>query len=229
VTIATIMSKMQVVDNELDVSVGGADETRCLSALDMAQDQFETILANHPDTLGTTSTVTTTAQGETSDWPTTLLRLDTMWMMNLQVLPPTPQWQIDVIQDVGGQSMATPYPWLSGMVGYSPQGYGAPTAAYTNRQSFFWAPIPNEVYTIRVYGLHSKTDITSRSQTFQYPDQVANPLAVYAVRLMEMGIDDPSDELKALADEMFAPVINMLRKPTRQRPQSRQYTRMHTT
>ena len=227
--ISAIMSKMQVVDNELDVAVGGADETRCLAALDMAQDTFESILANQPDTLGTTSTITTSAQGETSDWPTTLLRLDTLWMMNLLTTPPTPQWQLAVIQDVGGQSMSTPYPWLSGMVGYAPQGYGAPTAFYTNRAKLFWAPIPNDVYSIRCYGLHSKTDITTRSQTFEYPDQVANPLAVYATRLMEMGIDDPSEELKALADEMFGPVINMLRQPTRQRPQSRQYTRVHTT
>lgn len=227
--ISSIMSKMQVVDNELDVAIGGADETRCLSALDMAQDVFESFLANQPDTLGTVSTVLTSAQGETSDWPTNLLRLDTMWMMNLQTTPPMPQWQIDIIQEVGGQSASTPYPWLSGMIGYAPQGYGAPTAAYTNRSHFYWAPIPNAIYSVRIYGLHSKTDITDRDQTFQYPDLVANPLAVYATRLMETGIDDPTEELKALGDEMFAPVIKLLRRPTRQRPQSRQYTRVHTT
>ena len=228
-TISSIMTKMQVLDNELDVSVGGADETRCISALDMAQDAFEAILANHPDTLGTISTITTTANQEYTTWPSTLMRLDTLWMMNTTSTPNVPQWEIDIIQDVGGQSMSAPFPWLSAAVGYIPQGFGAPVLAYTNRQYFFWAPIPDQVYTLRGYGLSEATDITSRSQTFAYPNVVANPLAAYATRLMEMGIDDPTEELKGLADEMYASVINMLRQPTRQRPQSRQYSRMHTT
>ncbi len=35
--ISSVLSKMQVLDNELDVSSGGADETRSITALDMAQ------------------------------------------------------------------------------------------------------------------------------------------------------------------------------------------------
>ena len=228
-TISSIMTKMQVLDNELDVSVGGADESRCISALDMAQDAFEAILANHPDTLGTISTITTTANQEYTTWPSTLMRLDTLWMMNTTASPNVPQWEIQIIQDVGGQSASAPFPWLSASVGYIPQGFGPPVLAYTNRQYLFWAPIPDAVYTLRGYGLSEATDITTRSQTFAYPNAVANPLAAYATRLMEMGIDDPTEELKSLADEMYAPVINMLRQPTRQRPQSRQYSRMHTT
>lgn len=228
-TIASILTKMQVLDNELDISSGGADETRAISALDMAQDAFEAILANQPDTLGTISTISTTANQEYTTWPTSLLRLDSLFMMNTSVTPNVPQWQITIIQDVGGQAVSMPFPWLSGIVGYTPQGFGAPTMAYTNRQYFFWAPIPDQVYTLRAYGLSEQTDITTRAQTFAYPNVVANPMAAVAVRLMEMGIDDPSEELKALSDEWYAPVIGMLRTPTRQRPQSRQYSRMHTT
>ena len=228
-TISSIMSKMQVVDNELDVSVGGADETRCISALDMAQDAFESILANQPDTLGTISTILTTANQEYTTWPTALMRLDTLWYMNTSVTPNQPAWEIEIIQDVGGQAQGGNWPWFGAGSGYAPNGFGQPAKAYTNRQYLFWTPIPDAIYTLRAYGLSEAADITARGETFAYPNAVANPLAVYATRLMEMGIDDPSDELKALADEMFAPVINMLRQPTRQRPQSRQYSRVHTT
>lgn len=228
-TIATILAKMQVLDNELDIAVGGADETRAISALDMAQDVFESIVANHPDTLGKISTITTTANQEYTTWPTDLLRLDNLYMMNTQVTPNIPQWEITIIQDVGGQAIGVPYPWLTGVVGYSPSTRGAPTWAYTNRQYFFWAPIPDQAYALRAYGFSSEADITTRSQTFAYPDLVSVPMAAYATRLMEMGIDDPSQELKDLADEIYGPVLNMLRQPTRQRPQSRAYSRVHTT
>ena len=228
-TIATILSKMSVVDNELDIAVGGADETRSISALDMAQDVFESIVANHPNTLGTIGTFTTTASTEYTTWPTALLRLDTLYLMNTSQTPNLPQWQIEIIQDVGGQAEGGNWPWFGALTGYAPQGFGAPRKAYTNRQYLFWAPVPDQAYTMRYYGLVAKTDITSRSQTFEYPDTVSVPMAVYATKLLSIGVADPAGELQALADEIYAPVINMLRKPTRQRPQSRQFSRIHTT
>lgn len=228
-TIATILAKMQVLDNELDIAVGGADETRAISALDMAQDVFESMIANHPDTLGKITSITTTANQEYTTWPTALLRLDNLWKMDTTQTPNLPQWEIEVIQDVGGQAVNVGFPWLSGLVGYTPSGRGAPVKAYTNRQYLFWTPVPDAIYTLRAYGFSAETDITSRSQTFAYPDLVSVPMAAYATRLMEMGIDDPSQELASLADEIYGPVLNMLRQPTRQRPQSRQYSRIHTT
>lgn len=229
-TIATILSKMQVIDNELDISNGGADETRSLAALDMAQDAFEAMLANQPDTLGTVgTTITTTANTEATIWPTSLLRLDSLYLLNTDVTPNVPQYQIEIIQDVGGQAASWPFPWLSAIIGYVPQGYGPPRAAYANRAQFLWAPIPDQVYSLRPYGLFAKTDISTRSQTFEYPDLVANALASYAVRLMQIGIDDPSDTVQALGDEQFGQVLKALRRPVRQRPQSRQYEYWHTT
>lgn len=228
-TIATILSKMQVLDNELDTDAGGADESRCITALDMAQDVFESVLATHPDTLGTTGSLTTTASTETTAWPTTLLRMDSLWLMNTTVTPNRPQWQVDIIQDIGGQAWGFPWPWFIASVGYSPSNTGRPFGAYTNRTSLFWAPIPDQTYTLRAYGLYSKTDLTTRSQTFEYPDQAATPMAAYAVKLLSIGVADPSGDLRELADEMYAPVIHMFRQPTRSRPQSRQYQRIHTT
>ena len=101
-TIATILSRMQVLDNELDTASGGADETRAISALDMAQDAFEIYIANHPDLLGTAANTTTTADTETTTWPTGLMRIDTMWKMDTAASPNVPEYEIDVIQDVGG-------------------------------------------------------------------------------------------------------------------------------
>lgn len=222
-TIATILSKMSVLDNELDISSGGADETRAISALDMAQDMFEVILANHPDLLGTVANTATVANTEATAWPTGLMRIDTMWYID----PTTslPAWEINVIQDVGGHAVGVGFPFNVGLMGSK----GAPVGVYTNRANLYWKPLPDAVYTVRINGLYSQTDITTRAQTFAYPDQVSNPMAAYANRLLSIGVADPTDDLKSLADEMFAPAINMLRQPTRQRPQSRQYSRMHTT
>ena len=227
-TIASILTKMQVLDNELDVSSGGADETRSISALDMAQDAFEAFIANHPDLLGTAATTTTTANTEATTWPSTLMRLDNMYLMNTSSTPNLPQWEIEIIQDVGGHIPAGGA-WPFGLYSTIPMGKGAPRKAYTNRANFYWQPLPDAVYTVRIYGLYSKTDITSRSATFEYPDVVSLPMAAYAVRMMEMGVDDPSEELAALAEEIYAPVINLLRQPVRQRAQSRQYQYFHTT
>ena len=220
---------MQVLDNELDVSSAGADETRSISALDMAQDAFEAFIANHPDLLGTAGTVTTTADTEATAWPSTLMRMDTAWLMNTTSTPNLPQWQIDIIQDVGGHIPAVPWPWGSGGVWATPAGKGKPVALYTNRANLYWRPLPDATHTVRIYGLYSATDIASRTETFAYPDVVSLPMAAFAVRMMEMGVDDPSDELAALATEIYAPVLNMLRQPTRQRAQSRQYSQVHTT
>ena len=227
-TIASVLSKMQVLDNELDTSSGGADETRSITALDMAQDAFEAFIANHPKLLGTASTTTTTADTEATAWPSALMRLDTAWLVNTTSTPNLPQWELDIIQDTGGHIPPVPWPWGGG-VWATPAGKGQPVGLWTDRANLYWQPLPDTTYTVRLYGLFSKDEITSRSGTFAYPDVVAVPMASYAVRMMEMGIDDPSDELAALADELYGPVINLLRRPTRQRAQSRQYQYMHYT
>lgn len=223
-TVATILGQVSIVDNELDITAGGADETRCITALDMAQNLFESVLANHPDTLGTISTIATTPTTEITDWPSRLLRLDSLYLLDATGKQ---LYEIEVIHDVGGQSSNHGWPWNAS--GFSSQGSGAPRYVYTNRQYLFWTPIPDAAYNVRCYGLQAKADLTSRTQTFEYPDEVATPLAVFADHLLSIGVGDPSDDLKGLADSMFAPVINMLRKPTRQRPQSRHYSRIHQT
>lgn len=221
--ISSLLTKMQVLDNELDISAGGADETRAIAALDMAQDAWESVIASVPGLLGTVSDVliATAANQQTTAWPSSLLRLDDLYLLDANSRQ---RWQVQIIQDVGGQA-PTALPYTSSAT----LSTGAPRAVFTNRANFYWSPIPDAVHVLRAYGLFSKADITARGETFAYPDLLSLPMAAYAVRLMEMGIDDPSEELKALAEETFNPAIKALSRPTRQRPESRVYSQVHTT
>lgn len=221
--ISALLTKMQVLDNELDIRSGGADETRAIAALDMAQDAWESVIASVPGLLGTVSDVliATVANQEHTPWPSSLLRLDDLYLLDSNSRQ---RWQVQVIQDVGGHA-PTALPYTSSAT----LSKGAPKSAYTNRANFYWSPLPDAVHALRAYGLFSKADITARTETFAYPDLLSLPMAAYAVRLMEMGIDDPSEELKALAEETFNPAIKALSRPTRQRPESRVYSTVHTT
>lgn len=223
-TIADILSKMGVLDNELDTSSGGADESRSLSALDMAQDAFESVIAGVPEILGTVSTMTTAASTETTTWPSTLMRVDSLWMIDATTSRPS--YKLNDIQDVGGQAQTNPFWPVTGSINPSP---GAPWGYFTNRANFYWAPLPDAVYTIRVYGYYEKTALTLRTQTFELPNQVATPMASFAVRMMSIGVGDSEEEVRRLANELYTPVIKMLQSPSVQRPQSRVYSRIHTT
>lgn len=220
-TLADVLDAMGILDNELDVSSGGADESRAITAAGMAQDAFESVVAGIPEVLGTVGTLTTSASGETTTWPATLMRVDSIWMITNSL----PAYQLQEIQDVGGQANVNPfYPFGAYSVSPSaPQGY------FTNRANFYWQPIPDAIYTIRVYGYYQKTALTVRSQTMEIPNQVKSPLASFAVRMMSIGVGDDEEETRRLANELYTPVIKMLQSPTVQRPQSRVYSRMHTT
>lgn len=222
-TIADLLTKMGVLDNELDTSSGGADETRSIAALDIAQDAFESVVAGIPEMLGTVDTLATTANQEYTTWPATLMRLDALWFID----PSTnrPAYLLDEIQDVGGQAAVNPFFPFGAYVSRT----GAPRGYFTNRANFYWSPVPDAVHTLRGYGYYEKTALTTRSQTFLLPNQVAGPMASFAVRMLSIGVGDDEEETRRLANELYTPVIKMLQSPTVQRPQSRYYGRNHTT
>lgn len=220
---ADLLTRMKVLDNELQVTSGGDDESRCLTALDMAQDYFESVAASMPH-IGTTSdTIATVADTETTAWPATLKRVDSLWYID----PTTnkPAWELKPLDKVGAHMPSLSAPWNLTL---NPS-TGAPSRYSYDSASFYWLPIPDGAYTIRVYGLYSRTNLTTRAITFGWPDEVSLPLAAFACRLLEMGVDDPSDELQGLAEEAFVPVLRSLRKRVRQGPMGRAYTRTHTT
>lgn len=221
-TAADILARMQVLDNELDVSSGGADETRALAAADMAQDYLELLLANFPNVQGTIDTITTALNTETTARPATLKRVDNLYLLDSNGRQGP---QVDLIQTVGAHAPGSNWLWSAS----TPSGTGAPLKALLNSAHFYWSPLPDGVHTLRIYGLFSRTNLTTRAITFGYPDEASLPLASTAVRFLEMGIDDPSDELEAFANQSFRPLLKAWSRDVRQRSQSRAYRYAHTT
>ena len=222
-TAATLLSRMQVMFNELHIASGGDDEARALVALDMAQDYLEAVAAAMPRIGQTTTTVTTAASTETTALPSGLLRLDSVWYVDAGTN--LPAWEVLPIDDAGGHLPSAPWPVslaLSSSTGL-PRRYGYDSA------NFYWQPVPNAVHTLRIYGLLSRTDLTTRAITFGWPDDLSTPVAAFACRLLKMGIDDPTQDAQALAEEAFTPSLRRMRNMVRQMPTGRAYTRTHYT
>lgn len=217
---ADLLTRMQIFDNELEVALGGDDETRALTALDMAQDYFESVAASMPQIGSRKTDIVTVANTETTAWPATLKRVDALYYIDSGT--GRPGWEITQINGVGKHSGA------SGLLNLLGAGSGAPREYSYDAEYFYWLPLPDAAYTVRAHGLISQATI-SRAGIFGWPDEVSVPLAAFACRLLEMGIDDPSEELQGLAEEAFVPVLRSLRKRVRQGPVGRSYTRTHTT
>lgn len=222
-TAADLLTRMQVITNELQIDSGGDDESRCLTALDMAQDYMESVAASMPRIGSAQSTIATVANTETTAWPSSLKRVDSIWYIDSTTN--LPAWQLTPIHNVGGHRPSTAFPFNL-VVNPST---GAPREYGYDEDYFYWLPIPDAAYTLRVYGLSARTALTSRGVTFGWDDEVSVPLAGFACRLLKIGIDDPPEALQAFAEETFVPVLRSLRKRVRQAPQGRTYTQDHTT
>lgn len=224
-TAADLLAQMSVLNNELDTSAGGQDETRCIGALNLARQYFEGVAATLPRVLSTKgpAPIATTASGEFSALPVTLLRIDKIWA--LDVSSSLPIWPLKPVQEVGAQSPALPWPLNYTL---SP-GQGQPRAYYQDSDSLYWLPIPDRIYSMRAYGLWAQSDFVNRASTFPYPLSVALPLSIFAVKYTLAAIDDPIDTIQGLAAEAFTPVLRALRKRDRSIPKSRYYDSVHTT
>ena len=86
-----LLDRMEDLNRELDLQAGEADVTRGLRALNTAQDHFETLLSvESPNGLGsTTGTVTTAAGTETTAFPTGMIRLDAVWLLDADTSRPS--------------------------------------------------------------------------------------------------------------------------------------------
>lgn len=222
-TAATLLSRMQVMMNELQIASGGDDESRALTALDMAQDYLESVAAAMPRIGQTTTTVATVANTETTALPTGMLRLDSLWYIDSSTN--LPAWEVLAIDDAGGHRPSAPWPISLGLATTT----GAPRRFAYDSAYFYWLPKPDAAYTLRVYGLFPRTDITTRAITFGWPDDLSTPVAAFACRLLKMGIDDPTQDAQALAEEAFTPALRRMRNMVRQMPTGRAYTRTHFT
>lgn len=218
----SLLDRMELLNQELQLQSGEADVTRGLLALNVAQDLFETLCAQQPNIFGSQSgTVTTTSGVEYTAYPTGLLRLDGMDYLHPTTLLPV--WPLRHVNSIGGHAYSVPSFVLTAAAGgASPWGY------WTNGSRIYWAPLPDGTYSIRYYGFIAASDITA-SGTFAYPDIVALPLAVLAGRLMKMGIDDPVTDVAALASEVIGNTIKSLVGFVRDGAESLRYTHIHDT
>lgn len=216
-----ILDRMEVLFPELQLQTGESDVTKGLLAANMAQDYMESVFATHSDIFGsTTGTLTTTANTETTTFPSTLLRID-----KLQYLEPDtlrPRWDVDLIYETGGHAPSGS--WLDAVT----SGTGAPRKAYTNGRSFYWDPQPDASYTIRWYGLAHAADLTATG-AISYPDLCLTPLAILAIRFVRTGLDDDPAAYLQMAADVFEPVVAALTSFRRDRAPGFAYSYAHET
>lgn len=218
----SLLDRMELINQELQLQSGEADVTRGLLALNVAQDELEAILALRPKMMGdTTTTVTSSANTETTTFPTGFLRVDRIqWIDPSTSRPAGPD--LDNLGYVGSHVNMFPNFLIQAA------GFGRPAAYWTNGRNIYWAPLPDASHTFRVYGLQSQSDITA-SGTFAYADIVMLPLATFAVKLLQIGVGDSPDSIAALSQETLVPVVNALAQVGRgDRPAGYDYTTLHT-
>ncbi len=216
----SLLDRMELLDAELQLQVGEADVTKGLLALNVAQDYFESLAAQRGHLGGQTGTVVTVANTETTAFPSGVLRIDRLQM--LDAVTSRPKRDLTPLRRTGGH--AANFGWFYNLVG---QGNGGEVGGYwTNGLNIYWSPLPADVYTIRWYGFQRQSDITA-SGTFAYEDMVALPLASFATRLVKSGLDDNASDLSALALETFSQALDALGNLNRDGATGLAYTRIH--
>lgn len=217
-----LLDRMELLNQELQLQAGEAQVTRGLLALNVAQDEWETLAAGQPEMLGNgDSTLSTTANQEYTTYPTGLLRLDGLDYIN----PSTsrPAWPLRNLYQTGAHAYA-----VTGTINIPVDAEGIPQAYWTNGSKIFWDPVPSAVHTIRWYGFQRQANITA-SGTFAYDDGVALPLALFAVQLMKIGVDDPTADVTALAQQIFNPTLQNMGAFNRDGASPLRYSSVHTT
>ena len=218
----SLLDRMEVLNQELQLQPGEVNVTKGLTALNMSQDYFESVAAVRPKVLGSkTGTVVTAANTEYTAYPDNLLRIDRMQVLDSNSRPAA---ELDPRRRVGGHAITAS--WPLNLVGYSTPGY--PRGYETSGGVIWWDPLPDAIYTVRWYGFQAASDITA-SGTFAYLDVVALPLAAFACRLLKLGVDDPTQDIQSLAVETFKPVLDTLSLFNRDGASGFEYTEIHNS
>ena len=220
----SLLDRMELLNQELQLQSGENDVTRGLLALNIAQDYYESLAANRDGLLGGNAigTVTTSASTESTTFPSGVLRID-----RLQYVDPTtsrPAWEIVPTRRVGGHATSFYWPWQ--LIATSTT--GKPRRYYTNGTNIYWDPLPDATHTVRYSGFSVAADLTAGG-TFAYPDIVMLPLASFAVRLYKLGLDDSQEDMINLARSVFNPVLDTLANFQRDGAVEFQYTQTHDT
>lgn len=217
----SLLDRMELLNAELQLQSGEADVTRGLLALNVAQDYFESVAATRKDILGgSVGTVATVNATETTAFPSGVLRIDRLHLLNSNSRP---KRELDNLKRKGGHASVSFWP-----LNLTDSSGGEPQAYWTNGTSIYWSPRPDGAYTVRYYGFSAASDITA-SGTFAYPDIVMLPLASFAVRIMKAGLDDPTTDFAQLANATFDSTIEALSRFNRDGSAGFEYTECHTT
>lgn len=220
----TLLDHMEDLFPELQLQAGEADVAKGLRCLNRVQDMFETLLAQHPNVSGSSiGTISTVALTESTAFPTGVIRLDGLDMLDTNSLP------LYAMSDVtirGGHRYASRWPWSLFVIASSSG--GRPNTYWTNGRNIYWGPIPDTVYNIRWYGYQQQSDITA-SGTFNFSDNCILPFAALACRLARTGVDDPVTDYSGIAKEVLEPLIDTLRNFDRSAPRMPRYRYSHDT
>lgn len=218
----SLLDRMELFNPELQLQTGEVDVTRGLLALNIAQDYYESLAATRKGIKGgQIGTVVTALNTESTAFPTGVLRLDKLSMINSSTS--RPKWDLDPIQTVGGHAPSGAWPGSA----FAPSS-GEPTAYWTDGSNIYWDPLPSGAYTVRWYGWQRVTDITA-SGTFLYDDIVSLPMAAFAVRILKAGLDDDALDTAKLAQEFFKSTLDTLEGFNRTGAAGFEYTYSHTT
>jgi hypothetical protein len=217
----TILDLMEVLDRGLQLQSGQTGVTMGLRAANAAQDYLESLLALQPNNYGSNvGTVTTTADTETSTFPTGLLRVDRLQYLDASTSRPA--WDLEWVGYIGVLG-ADGNPFGP----YNTRTTGKPERYFTNGRSVFWDPLPDATHTVRYYGMVAADDITA-SGTFAYPDIAITAVADYAAKLLKVGKDDDAQPISVVGAEIFNPCIELLGRFNRDRAPGYDYRYDHT-
>lgn len=219
-----LLDHMEDIYPELQLQSGEGDVAKGLRALNRAQDLFELFAAQRGEVLGDqTGTVTTTANTETTTFPSGVLRID-----GLDFIDPSnslPSYTLVPIKFRGGHRHNYRWPWRVWNVTGST---GRPSGYWTNGRNIYWNPLPDATHTVRWYGFQAASDITAGG-TFAYPDAGILPFATVAARILRVGTDDPVDAYMQLAEESFNALLDTLERFKRDGPPEYTYRYHHDT
>lgn len=223
--IQDLLDRMSLYDNQLDLIVGGDDVARGIIAINLVQDWWEVVAARYADLCQTASTLVTVANTETTVWPTTLLRIDDLWVLDSAGAQLR---RLDPIDSVGGHMPDSPWPYYLLSAGTT---LGSPWGYYAKGQGglIYWDPKPDAVYTIRGYGLWAQDDYANAAAIWLYPDSVALVAVPHAVQVMRSGLDRDINAVKSAADAAFISVARALGHQVHVDAASRVYSEYHDT
>lgn len=212
---------MELLNQELQNQSGEANVTRSLLALNVAQDYFESLAAQRSKLFGgQTGTLSTLSGEDTTTFPTSLLRIDRLQLLDSTTLRPV----YDIIPDKRAGAHVGSAIWFD----QSTTGTGNPRTYWTDGNCIYWSPVPSEIRTIKYYGFISAADITA-AKTFAYKDIAALPIASFAVRLIKSGVDDTSQDIAGLAEEAFKQTLDTMSNFRRDGAPGFEYTQVHNT